>query len=185
MSEQLNLTEIMTVVQNFITSDGQIIPAQRDFYRILRDKMNHHTGVFNESEVELILLDARSEVLELSDEDYGAIHNVVMERFGFSKKLEEEARLRAELVEKERLRKEAELKARAEAIAQAKAEAEEKLRIAEEKAAAAEAKAKAAEEKAAAEKKAKEEAEMLLVLLPKRLHKKGLNKWREKWRSAV
>ena len=128
MSEQLNLTEIMTVVQNFITSDGQIIPAQRDFYRILRDKMNHHTGVFNESEVELILLDARSEVLELSDEDYGAIHNVVMERFGLSKKLEEEARLRAELVEKERLRKEAELKARAEAIAQAKAEAEAKAK---------------------------------------------------------
>ena len=90
MSDQLNLTEVMTEVQKFITSDGQIIPAQRDFYRVLRDKMNNHTGLYIESEVELILLDARSEVLELSDEDYNAIHDLIMDRFGLSKRLEEE-----------------------------------------------------------------------------------------------
>ena len=27
MTEQLNLTDVMTEVQNFITSDGQIIPC--------------------------------------------------------------------------------------------------------------------------------------------------------------
>ena len=124
MTEQLNLTDVMTEVQNFITSDGQIIPAQRDFYRVLREKMTNYTGLFTESEVELILVDSRSEVLELSDEDYTAIYDLIMDRFGLSKRLEEEARLREELVMKERLRKEAELKARAEAIAKEKAEAE-------------------------------------------------------------
>ena len=98
MSDQLNLTEVMTAVQNFITSDGQIIPAQRDFYRVLRDKMNNHTGLYIESEVELILLDARSDVLELTDDDYNAIRDVIMERFGLSKRLEEEERLREELI---------------------------------------------------------------------------------------
>ena len=128
MSDQLNLTEVMTEVQNFITSDGQIIPAQRDFYRVLRDKMNNHTGLYIESEVELILLDARSEVLELSDEDYNAIHDLIMDRFGLSKRLEEEQRLREELIMKEQLRKEAELRARAEAIEKARAEAEAKAK---------------------------------------------------------
>ena len=128
MSDQLNLTEVMTEVQNFITSDGQIIPAQRDFYRILRDKMNNHTGLYTESEVELILLDARSEVLELTDDDFNAIRDVIMDRFGLSKRLEEEERLREELILKERLRKEAELKARAEAIEKARAEAEAKAK---------------------------------------------------------
>ena len=70
MTEQLNLTEVMTEVQNFITADGQIIPAQRDFYRALREKMNNHTGLFTEPEMEIILLDARAEVLELTDDDY-------------------------------------------------------------------------------------------------------------------
>ena len=51
MTEQLNLTDVMTEVQKFITSDGQIIPEQRDFYRVLRDKMNNHTGLFTEPEV--------------------------------------------------------------------------------------------------------------------------------------
>ena len=93
MTEQLNLTDVMTEVQNFITSDGQIIPAQRDFYRVLRERMTNHTGLYTESEVELILLDTRSEVLELSDEDYNAIYDLIMDRFGLSKRLEEEERL--------------------------------------------------------------------------------------------
>ena len=106
MSDQLNLTEVMTAVQNFITSDGQIIPAQRDFYRILRDKMNNHIGLFNEVEVGPLLLETRLEVLELNDEDYTAIYNIIMDRFGLSKRLEEEDQLRQELEIKVKLRKE-------------------------------------------------------------------------------
>ena len=54
MSEVLKLTEILTEVQNFITADGQIVPAQRNFYQNLRIKMNNHTGLFNEAEVCLL-----------------------------------------------------------------------------------------------------------------------------------
>ena len=98
VNEQLKLTEILTEVQNFITSDGQIIPAQREFYQTLRTNLNAHTGLFTEAEVELILLNTRTEVLELSDEDFAAIQAVITERYGLTKKLEEEARLREELI---------------------------------------------------------------------------------------
>ena len=124
MTEQLNLTEVMTEVQNFITADGQIIPEQREFYKVLREKMNSHTGLYTETEMELIMLDSRSEVLELSDEDYMAIYNVVMERFSLSKKLEQEAREREEFARNEQMRKEAELKARVETIERSRIEAE-------------------------------------------------------------
>ncbi|MCH1481278.1 MAG: hypothetical protein L7T81_03460, partial [Candidatus Poseidoniaceae archaeon] len=82
MSEVLKLTEILTEVQNFITADGQIVPAQRNFYQNLRVKMNDHTGLFNEAEVGPLLLETRLEVLELTDEDYTAIYNIIMDRFG-------------------------------------------------------------------------------------------------------
>ena len=128
MSEVLKLTEILTEVQNFITKDGQIVPAQRNFYQNLRDKMNNHTGLFNEAEVGPLLLETRLEVLELTDEDYTAIYNIIMDRFGLSKRLEEEDQLRQELEIRVKLRKEAEQKARAEAITKEKLEAEAKAK---------------------------------------------------------
>ena len=128
MSEVLNLTEILTEVQNFITADGQIVPAQRNFYQNLRVKMNNHTGLFNEAEFGPLLLETRLEVLELTDEDYTAIYNIIMDRFGLSKRLEEEDQLRQELAIKVKLRKEAEQKAKAEAITKQKAENEAKAK---------------------------------------------------------
>ena len=40
--KELNLTEILTALQDFMTSDGSISNEQREFYSIFRQHLNEH-----------------------------------------------------------------------------------------------------------------------------------------------
>jgi membrane protein involved in colicin uptake len=44
--EELNLTEILTALQDFMTQDGAISTEQRSFYQAFRQNLNTHEGVF-------------------------------------------------------------------------------------------------------------------------------------------
>ena len=115
MSDDLNMTEILTLVQDFITSDGMIKSEQRKFYQVLRTVLSTHDGTFSDLDIQQFLLLARTETLELSDEDYSEIYNAVMERYTITQRLEDEALLEKELEVKAKLRMMAESKAKEEA----------------------------------------------------------------------
>ena len=102
MSENLNMTEVLTIVQDFITSDGMIKSEQRKFYQVLRTVLSTHEGTFSQTEIEQYMIVARTETLDLSDEDYKAIYDVVIERYTLSQRLEEEARLEEERIMREK-----------------------------------------------------------------------------------
>ena len=70
MSENLNMTEVLTIVQDFITSDGMIKSEQRKFYQVLRTVLSTHEGTFSQTEIEQYMIVARTETLDLSDEVY-------------------------------------------------------------------------------------------------------------------
>ena len=44
--EELNLTEILTALQDFMTQDGAISTEQRSFYQAFSQHLNTHEGVF-------------------------------------------------------------------------------------------------------------------------------------------
>ena len=44
--KELNLTEILTALQDFMTSDGAISAEQRAFYTVFRQHLNEHEGEF-------------------------------------------------------------------------------------------------------------------------------------------
>ncbi len=57
--EQLNLTEILTALQDFMTQDGSISTEQRDFYKSFRTELNNHEGEFLIDDVERLLVATR------------------------------------------------------------------------------------------------------------------------------
>ena len=63
MSDELNMTEVLTLVQDFITSDGVIKSEHRKFYQILRTKLALHDGMFNQYNVEQFMILASTEIL--------------------------------------------------------------------------------------------------------------------------
>ena len=103
MSDDLNMTEILTLVQDFITSDGMIKSEQRKFYQVLKTVLGTHNGTFSQPDIEQYMMLARGETSDLSDEDYDEIYNVVIGRYTLSERLEEEARLEQELAQKAKM----------------------------------------------------------------------------------
>ena len=61
MSDDLNMTEILTIVQDFITSDGMIKSEQRKFYQVLKTVLGTHEGTFSQSDVEQLMALAHTE----------------------------------------------------------------------------------------------------------------------------
>ena len=73
MSDDLNMTEILTIVQDFITSDGMIKSEQRKFYQVLKTVLGTHEGTFSQSDIEQLMVLAHNETLDMSDENYKEI----------------------------------------------------------------------------------------------------------------
>lgn len=44
--EELNLTEILTALQDFMTQDGAISNEQREFYRVFSQHLREHKDEF-------------------------------------------------------------------------------------------------------------------------------------------
>jgi len=63
--KELNLTEILTALQDFMTSDGSISGEQREFYSVFRQHLNGHVGEFKVEDIETLLINAKSDVPNL------------------------------------------------------------------------------------------------------------------------
>lgn len=130
--DELNLTEILTAVQDFMTQDGAISSGQRSFYDAFRRHLNAHEGVFKLDDVERLLLEAKPEAPEISEEEFIGMGEAILTRYrannadALNERIrllaEEEARKQA-LAESERAAREEENRLRAE---------EEERRLAEE-----------------------------------------------------
>jgi hypothetical protein len=130
--DELNLTEILTALQDFMTQDGAISGEQRSFYQTFRGHLNAHEGVFKLDDVERLLLEAKNEVPEISEEEFTDMGEAILTHYraknadALNERIrllaEEEARKQA-LAESERAAREEENRLRAE---------EEERRLAEE-----------------------------------------------------
>jgi hypothetical protein len=130
--DELNLTEILTALQDFMTQDGAISGEQRSFYQAFRGHLNAHEGVFKLDDVERLLLEAKNEVPEISEEEFTDMGEAILTHYraknadALNERIrllaEEEARKQA-LAESERAAREEENRLRAE---------EEERRLAEE-----------------------------------------------------
>ena len=68
--KELNLTEILTALQDFMTSDGAISGEQREFYTVFRGHLNSHVGEFKVEDIENLLMKAKTEVPDLLEEEF-------------------------------------------------------------------------------------------------------------------
>ncbi|MDG1539435.1 MAG: hypothetical protein P8Q40_05860, partial [Candidatus Poseidonia sp.] len=75
--EELNLTEILTALQDFMTQDGAISLEQRDFYKAFRTELNGHEGEFLIEDVERLLIATRVQVDSISDEDFSKMGEAI------------------------------------------------------------------------------------------------------------
>ena len=115
--KQLNLTEILTALQDFMTQDGSISQEQREFYKTFRSHLNEHEGEFKVEDIENLLIAARADVPNINDEEFFRMGDAILTRYrnkneeAINERIralaEEEARKRA-LAEAERLRREEE-----------------------------------------------------------------------------
>ncbi len=143
MSEDLslNLTEVLTALQDFMTKDGSISAEQRSFYQAFRQHLNGHDGDFLLDDIEHLLGAAKEEVPDISAEEFTAMGEAILTRYRsvnedainerIRKLAEEEARKRA-LAEEERKKREEEERLRLEEEERLRAEEEERLRLEEE-----------------------------------------------------
>ena len=140
MSEDLslNLTEVLTALQDFMTKDGSISTEQRSFYQAFRQHLNAHDGDFLLEDIERLLGAAKEEVPDISAEEFTAMGEAILTRYRsvnedainerIRKLAEEEARKRA-LAEEERKKREEEERLRQEEEERLRAEEEERLRL--------------------------------------------------------
>ncbi|MGA0240738.1 MAG: hypothetical protein ACO3L7_05295, partial [Poseidonia sp.] len=145
--EELNLTEILTALQDFMTQDGAISTEQRSFYQTFRQHLNNHEGVFRLEDIERLLADARTEVPEISEEEFVDMGEAILTRYRVKNAdaINERIRLAAEEEARKRALAEAERAAREEEE-RLRAEEEERLRLEEEARLRAEEEARQAEE---------------------------------------
>ena len=137
----LNLTEVLTALQDFMTQDGEISAEQRAFYQAFRQHLNGHDGDFLIDDIERLLGATKGEVPEISEEEFMAMGEAILTRYRsvnedalnerIRKLAEEEARKRA-LAEEERKKREEEERLRQEEEERQRLEEEERLRLEEE-----------------------------------------------------
>ena len=121
--KELNLTEILTALQDFMTSDGAISAEQRDFYTVFRQHLNGHEGEFKVEDIERLLMNAKEEVPDLLEEEFIKMGEAILTRY----------RSKNEDAINERIRALAAEEARKRALAEAeRKKREEEERIAEE-----------------------------------------------------
>ena len=128
MSATLNLTEVLSSLQDYLTKDGSISTEGRSFYTNFRNEINAHPGTFAPTEIEILMENARRHMTEeVSDEDFKGYVEAVISKISVKERLEIKAKEDADTRSKEeiaRMVEEAEEEARAAAEAKAAAEEE-------------------------------------------------------------
>ena len=79
--KELNLTEILTALQDFMTSDGAISSEQREFYTVFRGHLNSHVGEFKVEDIENLLMKAKTEVPDLLEEEFLKMGEAILNRY--------------------------------------------------------------------------------------------------------
>ncbi len=82
MSTSLNLTEILSSLQDYMTADGSISTEQRSFYTSFRTQLDAHPGTFLLRDIQGLMEAAREEMFEeVSDEEFEAYLLEVLSEF--------------------------------------------------------------------------------------------------------
>ena len=79
--KELNLTEILTALQDFMTSDGSISGEQREFYSVFRQHLNGHVGEFKVEDIENLLISAKHDVPNLPEEEFIKMGEAILNRY--------------------------------------------------------------------------------------------------------
>ena len=79
--KELNLTEILTALQDFMTSDGSISQEQREFYSVFRQYLNEHEGEFKVEDIERLLMAAKADVPDLTEEEFFKMGEAILTRY--------------------------------------------------------------------------------------------------------
>ncbi|MBT5025605.1 MAG: hypothetical protein HON05_02450, partial [Euryarchaeota archaeon] len=139
MSAALNLTEILSSLQDEITVDGVISTEHRSFYTTFRAQLDDHPGAFMAPDIQRLMIAARAVMAgEITDEEFELFTKAVLSKISTKELLEvetkqqEERRLAEKAAEiirlaeeeaREKVEEEYRLKAIAEAQEKAAAEA--------------------------------------------------------------
>ena len=79
MSTSLNLTEILSSLQDYMTADGSISTEQRSFYTSFRTQLDAHLGTPLPRDIQGLMEAAREERFEeVSDEEFEAYIDAVL-----------------------------------------------------------------------------------------------------------
>ena len=71
MSATLNLTEVLSSLQDAMTKDGSISSEHRSFYTTFRSQIDAHPGAFLPTDIQILMENARREMAgEIVEEDY-------------------------------------------------------------------------------------------------------------------
>ena len=83
MSEvkELNLSEILMALQDFMTSDGAISGEQREFYAVFRTHLNGHVGEFKVEDIETLLMNAKGDVPNLPEDEFIKMGEAILNRY--------------------------------------------------------------------------------------------------------
>lgn len=123
MSATLNLTEILSALQDEITVGGAISAEHRSFYTTFRAQLDTHSGSFLSLDIQRLMEDARNETSgDISDEEFEQFTKAVLSKISTKELLEIETKEQAEIRSAEQAAKDAEEEAR-------KAEEEARARI--------------------------------------------------------
>ena len=98
MSATLNLTEVMSSLQDHLTKDGSISTEGRAFYTNFRNEINTHPGTFAPTEIEILMENARRHMTEeISDDDFKGYVEAVISKISLKERLEIKAQEDADM----------------------------------------------------------------------------------------
>jgi uncharacterized membrane protein YqiK len=113
VSATLNLTEILSALQDEITVGGAISAEHRSFYTTFRAQLDTYSGSFISLDIQGLLEDARNEASgDISDEEFEQFTKAVLSKISTKELLEIETKEQAEIRSAEQAAKDAEEAAR-------------------------------------------------------------------------
>ncbi len=113
MSATLNLTEILSALQDEITVGGAISAEHRSFYTTFRAQLDTHSESFISLDIQRLMEDARNETSgDISDEEFEQFTKAVLSKISTKELLEIETKEQAEIRSAEQAAKDAEEEAR-------------------------------------------------------------------------
>ena len=89
MTTTLNLTEILSSLQDYMTADGAISSEQRSFYTAFRGQLDLHPGAFLAQDIQRLLQSARIDMAgDVDQEEFECYVEAVMSKVSLKERLE-------------------------------------------------------------------------------------------------